>query len=91
MMRPSVFDPTFDDCEWTDAWTRVPVILAVREITLSASPASTMVTDSTALCSGSTLRDTIDFRPTIMLAATTIGSIVVCGRAAWPPWPVMSI
>lgn len=29
MMRPSVFDPTFDDCEWTDAWTRVPVIQLV--------------------------------------------------------------
>ncbi|MCY1558928.1 hypothetical protein D9M68_959070 [compost metagenome] len=69
----------------------VPVILALWEMTLSASPASTMVTDSTALCSGSTLRDTIDCIATIMLAATMMGSMVVCGRAAWPPRPTMSI
>ena len=25
-MSTGLFDPTFDDCEWTDAWTRIPLM-----------------------------------------------------------------
>ena len=45
----------------------------------------------TALYLGATIEYEGSRLPLIMLAATIIGSIVVCGRAACPPCPNMSI
>ncbi len=60
-------------------------------MTLPALPAWNWVIDSTALSSGSVRRATMDCSASTMWLPTTTGSMLRCGRAAWPPWPVMRI
>ena len=56
-------------------------------MTLLATPAWNTPTVTTADCSGSTLRDTIDCSAMTMLEPATIGSALKCGIAACPPLP----
>jgi hypothetical protein len=65
--------------------------IAVCGMTLSAEPARNTVIEITAACTGSTLRDTIDWIWLMICAPTRIGSTVMCGRAACPPRPSISI
>ncbi len=71
-------------------WVRnVPRITARCGIWLAAPPPSSMQTDTTAVSSGSTLRDTTDCIATSACAAASTGSRVRCGIAACPAWPSM--
>ena len=63
-------------------------VLAVAGMTLLASPAWSEPTVTTAVCSGSTLRDTTVCSAITRLAAATIGSAACCGMAPCPPLPV---
>mmetsp|Transcript_35958 Transcript_35958/g.91910 ORF Transcript_35958/g.91910 Transcript_35958/m.91910 type:complete len:223 (+) Transcript_35958:470-1138(+) len=72
------------------AWLRVrmvPPSVTSLGMTLYASPACIIVTDTTAESSGEVPRDTsVCAAPTMALAATT-GSLSLWGIAAWPPCP----
>ena len=61
-----------------------PIVTSLA-ITFIALPPWIVPTVTTAVCVGSTLRATTVCSAITMLAAATIGSIVWCGRAAWPP------
>ena len=69
----------------------MPVSLTNCGMMLNASPALSMVIDSTACSIGSTLRDTSVCSARISCAATTTGSTDLCGIAACPPAPSMVI
>ena len=71
----------------------VPTSFACAGITLIAPglPADIAQMLTTAVSSGLTLRLTIDCAAVIMCAATSTGSIAVCGWAPWPPRPSMVI
>ena len=69
----------------------MPVRRAVCGMTLKASPALKVVTEMTADSTGSTLRETTDWRAVMMCAPTSVVSMQRCGLAAWPPRPSMSI
>ena len=56
-------------------------------ITLLAVPADSTPTVTTAVCRGSTLRDTTVCRAMTTLEAATTGSAVPCGMAPCPPMP----
>ena len=58
-------------------------------MTLVAVPAWKVQVDNTALSSGSTRRATSVCSASTICAPTTTGSMARCGRAAWPPRPVM--
>ncbi len=69
----------------------VPSSIAVCGMTLKASPAFTVQTETTTESSGSALRDAMVCRAVITWAEMTTGSMQSCGRAAWPPLPSMVI
>ena len=68
----------------------VPPKRAVWGMTLYASPACSLVTDTTAVSVGGTLRDTTDWIAPTMCAATTTGSTLDSGRAPCAPTPSIS-
>ena len=65
----------------------VPFSMADAGMTLNASPAEICVTDITPDSRGEMVRDTMDWRLTTREDAATMGSMVRCGMAAWPPIP----
>lgn len=65
----------------------VPCSSTLSGTTFVASPAWTMVTETTPASMGLTLRLTMVCRPRMSWAATGSGSITMCGMAAWPPLP----
>ena len=68
-----------------------PARYAVSGITLKASPAWLIVTETTARRRGSTFRDTSVCKPSTTWDAATIGSMPLCGQAPWVPRPRISI
>ncbi|MCY1313984.1 hypothetical protein D9M70_645610 [compost metagenome] len=48
-----------------------------------------LVTETTTEARGSTVREAIVCRAVTIWVPTMIGSIVLCGWAAWPPRPLM--
>ena len=64
---------------------------AVCGMTLSVEPAWNMQIEITAECSGSTLRETIDWIWLMIWAPTSTVSTEKCGRAACPPRPSISM
>ncbi|MNY77335.1 hypothetical protein D3C86_2171990 [compost metagenome] len=48
-----------------------------------------VVTETTTDASGSTVLDAIVCKAVTIWVPMTIGSIVLCGWAAWPPRPLM--
>ena len=66
-------------------------IVASFAITFIALPPCIVPTVTTAIFVGSTLRATTVCSAITMLETATIGSTVMCGRAAWPPRPLTVI
>ena len=62
-------------------------ISALSGMTLAASPATMLPTVITAASSGSTLRDTMLCNAVVICAATSTGSMALCGIAPCPPQP----
>ncbi len=50
-------------------------------------PPWTLPTDTTATSPGGVSRDTIVCSRTMIMAASTTGSMACCGMAPWPPFP----
>jgi len=67
----------------------VPRSVAVCGMTLSAEPAWNWQIEMRPDLIGSTLRDTIDCNAVITCAPTRTESMQICGRAAWPPSPMI--
>ena len=65
----------------------VPLQKAVSGITLSVDPAWIIPKVRTASFTGSIVREIIFWALKINSAIMTIGSIVSCGFAPWPPFP----
>ena len=67
----------------------VPRMTAWCGTWFAADPACIVAMVTTALSSGSTVRETMDCSASNRWAAAIIGSRVRCGSPAWPPWPVI--
>mmetsp|Transcript_37671 Transcript_37671/g.64247 ORF Transcript_37671/g.64247 Transcript_37671/m.64247 type:complete len:232 (+) Transcript_37671:704-1399(+) len=65
----------------------VPLSVADAGMTLKASPALIAVTETIPDSNGERVRDTIDWRLDTKCDAATIGSMVLWGMAACPPFP----
>src|SRR5215475_7039375 len=69
----------------------VPCSTAVCGMTFTASPAWNMQIEMTPQSIGSRLRETIELRAVTIWEPISTGSMHWCGRAAWPPLPVISM
>ena len=63
---------------WRTAWSGM---------TFPRAPAWTAPTVTIAVSPGVTSRETTVWSRTMIIAASTTGSTVFCGRAPWPPRP----
>ena len=70
----------------------VPFIFTTCGITLCAVlSVATVQTETTTCFNGSTPREAMVCKATMIWAATTVVSMQSCGLAAWPPLPVTTI